>query len=124
MTAARTRPLVAVIISALALSLGGCTFGGDEVNMETNLANQRKAAELFLESRRGIEKIRFTQDGGKPGLGAGWGANAVVTVGGSEYQAILGLLSISNEPLPSVPPDWTQVPVIVTYSDGSSEVIE
>lgn len=123
MTPTRTRALIVVIALALASSLSGCGSGGNDVNKETNLANQREAAELFLESRRGVEKIRFTHEGGKPGLGAGWRANAVVTVGGNEFQAILGLLSISNEPLPSVSPDWTQGPVTVIYSDGSSEVI-
>ncbi|OJX81719.1 hypothetical protein [Leifsonia sp. 71-9] len=90
---------------------------------KANLANQRESALLFLEKQGGVEQIRFTQEGGKPGLGASWSVNAVVTIGGQEYRAILGIDLISSEPLPSIAPEETPPPVSVIYSDGSSEVL-
>ena len=91
---------------------------------KANLANQRESALLFLEKQGGVEQIRFTREGGKPGLGASWSVNAVVTIGGQEYRAILGLDLISSEPLPNIDPQAAPAPVTVVYSDGSSEVLE
>lgn len=90
-----------------------------------HVANQRKAALAFLALEDGVETIRFTQEGSKPGLGAPWSVNAVITIGGTDYQAILGLdrWSMSSEPLPATTPP-TPAPVTVIYSDGSSEVLE
>lgn len=93
---------------------------------ETNLANQRKAAVAFIGAKRGVEEITFTREGGRSGVGAPWAVNAVVTVGGHEYHAILGVNAGSgvSEPLPTVPAEDVPTSVLVTYSDGSSEVIE
>lgn len=125
MTAARTRPLIAVGV-AVALSLSGCGLGGNDVNKETNLANQRKAAIAFVGDKRGVQKITFTREGAQSGFGAPWAVNAVITIGGHEYQAILGVKSGSgvSEPLPIIPAEDAPTSVSVTYSDGSSEVIE
>ncbi len=121
---ARRAPLVVGIMLAVVLSLTACAFGGDSVSEhKANLANQRESALLFLEKQGGVEQIRFTQEGGKPGLGASWSVNAVVTIGGQEYRAILGIDLISSEPLPSIAPEETPPPVSVIYSDGSSEVL-
>lgn len=112
------------------VALGACAFGGNAVSAskteQVNLANQREAAIAFLAAQRGVEKITFTHDGGHPGLGASWRANAVVSIGGDDYQAILSTepgIDISD-PLPSVSPDATQTSVTIVYSDGTSEVIE
>ena len=122
---ARRAPLVVGTMLAVVLSLTACVFGGDSVSEhKANLANQRESALLFLEMQGGVEQIRFTREGGKPGLGASWSVNAVVTIGGQEYRAILGLDLISSEPLPNIDPQAAPAPVTVVYSDGSSEVLE
>ncbi|MFE4951239.1 hypothetical protein ACFQ9V_14145 [Leifsonia sp. NPDC056665] len=122
----RTRFPIAVIAVALALSLGGCGLGGNGVDKETNLVNQRKAAVAFIGDKRGVQRITFTREGGRSGFGAPWAVNAVITIGGHEYQAILGVKSGSgvSEPLPIIPVEDVPTSVSVIYSDGSSEVIE
>lgn len=112
------------IWAALTLGLSGCAWGGKEVNTETNLANQRKAAMAFLETQGGVEQIRFTQEGGKPGLGASWRANAVITIAGVEYQEIVGIGVLGGDPLPGIVPSSNPSPATLIFSDGSSEVIE
>jgi FlaG/FlaF family flagellin (archaellin) len=126
MTATRARLAIAVILAALAMGLSGCISGGDDVNTQTNLANQRKAAIAFLETQGGVEQIRFTQAGGLSGFGAPWAVNAVVTVNGEEYNEILGTepYSGAGNPLPSIAPGTEPARVTVIYSDASSEVIE
>ncbi|WP_349862486.1 hypothetical protein [Leifsonia sp. WHRI 6310E] len=97
----------------------------DQKAAHVDLANQRKAAVFFMEMQGGIERIRFTHDGGTPGLGASWRANALVTVDGQEYHAILGfnLGSVAFDgAMPIIPPDEPPAPVSVVYGDGSSEV--
>ncbi|MFE4470524.1 hypothetical protein ACFRFH_17075 [Leifsonia sp. NPDC056824] len=96
------------------------------MNKEANLANQRKAAIALLETQGGVEKIRFTQEGGLSGFGAPWAVNAVVTMNGEDYNEILGTESYSRagNPLPSIAPGAAPAPVTVIYSDESSEVIE
>ena len=94
------------------------------MNPEPNLANQRKAAMAFLETQGGVDKIRFVQGGGQPGLGASWRADAVVTVEGNDYRATLSSRLISSEPMPDIAPEVTRGPVTVIFSDDSSEVIE
>jgi hypothetical protein len=113
-----------MIAAALVLTSSGCTAERDEVRMETNVANQRKASIAFLETQGGVERIRFVQEGGQPGLGASWRADPVVTVEGNDYRATLSPRLISSEPLPDIPPEATTGPVTVIFSDGSSEVIE
>lgn len=124
MTTTRVRSLIAVIGVALALGLGGCALGGNGVDKETNLANQRKSAIAFLEKQGGVEKIRFTKEGGKPGLGASWRANVVVTIAGVEYRGIIGIGIRGGEPMPDIAPSSMSIPTTVVFSDGSSEVLE
>jgi hypothetical protein len=78
----------------------------------------------FLETQGGVEKIRFTQEGGKPGLGALWSTNAVITIGGAEYQESIGLGVLGGDPLPDIAPASTPIPVTVVFSDGSTQVLE
>jgi len=114
-------------VIAILLGLTACVFGGNSVNEhKANLANQRKAAISFIEDKRGVEAIRFTREGGPSGFGAPWKVNAVVTIAGEDFQAILGTQSGSgaSEPLPTVAPGDEPATVIVTFSDGTSEVIE
>lgn len=124
MTATRVRSLIAVIGVALALGLGGCALGGNGVDKETNLANQRKSAIAFLEKQGGVEKITFTQEGGKPGLGASWRVDAVVTIAGADYHETIGIGIRGGEPMPHIAPSSTSIPTMVVFSDGSSEVLE
>ena len=126
MTGALARSRMVMIAAALVLFSTGCTSGGDDVRMQTNLANQRKAAIAFLETQGGVEKIRFTREGGLSGFGAPWVVNAVVTVNGEDYNEILGIERYSRigNPLPIIPPATASAPVTVIYSDESSEVIE
>lgn len=124
MKGALARSRMVMIAAALVLTVSGCAGERDEVRTETNLANQRKAAIAFLEKQGGVETIRFTQEGDKPGVGALWSANVVVTIAGVEYQEIIGPQVRGGDPLPSIAPGATTGPVTVIFSDGSSEVIE
>ncbi|MFE4951238.1 hypothetical protein ACFQ9V_14140 [Leifsonia sp. NPDC056665] len=124
MEGALARSRMVMIAAALVLTVSGCTGERDEVRTETNLANQRKAAIAFLEKQGGVERIRFTQEGDKPGVGALWSANAVVTIAGVEYQEIIGPHVRGGDPLPSIAPGAPTGPVTVIFSDESSEVIE
>lgn len=92
---------------------------------------QQRAAALYFrdEYQPNVEKVRFTRDGGRPGLGVPWCVNAVATVEGGEYYVIIGpATSPSFVGGTGVPPEATtlfvQVPLTVVYSDGTSEVIE
>ena len=97
-------------------------LGQVQVHAE-NLAKQRESALALIANYPNAEKIRFTQDGDRPGLGASWRVNAIVTIGGKDYQEILGPRSRAGESLPDAPPPSSTRPVTVTYSDGSSEVL-
>ncbi len=92
---------------------------------------QQRAAALYFrdEYQPNVEKVRFTQDGSRGGLGAPWGANAVATVDGADYQVIIGpkigpgFVGGSDVP-PDAPTPSPHLPLTVVYSDGTSEVIE
>lgn len=90
---------------------------------QTNLENQRKSVIVLLKNQGGVEKVRFTREGGKAGLGAPWMVDAVVTIDGQEYKEILGPKQLGGEPMPKLP-STTNSRTTVIYSDGSSEVIE
>ncbi|MDP9903271.1 hypothetical protein [Arthrobacter bambusae] len=106
---------------------------GQHSTSQSNLDNQKKSAEFFLSIYPGVkvERIRFTQDGNFPGLGAPWSANAIVTVDGKEYREILGFEygAIGGDSLPGAAsgrtpsPGMKQPPVDVVFSDGSTEVL-
>ncbi|MFI5061084.1 MAG: hypothetical protein ACHP7F_06535 [Actinomycetales bacterium] len=53
---------------------------------------QQRAAALYFRDRYqpNVEKIRFTQDGSRPGFGAAWSVNAIATVAGINYYVIIG----------------------------------
>jgi hypothetical protein len=91
---------------------------------------QRASALYFRdEYQPNVEKVRFTMDGDRPGLGAAWSANAIATVEGSDYYVIIGPDSgpsfvggTGRPPKASTPAP--HLPLTVVFSDGTSEVIE
>ena len=97
----------------------------DQPTTATNLANQRKAALEFVGPRPEITKVVFSEEGSVGGSGL-WAANAVLTVDGEEYQAILGLGigATSWEPWQSPPPGTKPSTVTLVYSDGTTEVLK
>lgn len=94
-----------------------------QASTATNLANQKKAALLFISGRPETERIRYTQEGGFNGAGS-WSAYATVTIAGKDYREDLGLTLVGGDPLPPPDPHATPSPVPITYSDGTSEVLE
>lgn len=91
---------------------------------QTNLANQRKAAMEFVSTRPEVEKITFTQEGSVGGAGY-WAANAIVTVDGKDYQAILAVGALgSGEPWDNATPLTFPTAVTLVFSDGTSEVLK
>ncbi|SEI16185.1 hypothetical protein SAMN04515692_12425 [Leifsonia sp. CL147] len=96
----------------------------------SNKELQRETAVVYRnEWQPVVEKIRFTQEGDRPGFGASWSVNAVATVLGVEYQVIIGpdigpaYVGGSDVP-PESPPTTPSGPLTVIYSDGTTEVIE
>lgn len=89
---------------------------------------RRSAINYRDEWQPDVEKIRFTQDGGRPGLGVSWSVNAVATVGGVDYQVIIGpdsgpgFVGDNGEP-PEAPTPSPHLPLTVIYSNGTTEVI-
>ncbi|MGO4533877.1 hypothetical protein [Leifsonia sp. 2MCAF36] len=94
-----------------------------------NLALQRESALVFRADWPNVEEIQFPREGKRPGFGASWRVYAVATVGGTEYQVIIGtdngaaFVGGSDVP-PEAPTPSPAVPLTVVYSDGTSEVIE
>lgn len=88
-----------------------------------NLELQRTTALKFKEFQPDVEVITFTQEGSRSGSGQ-WAANAVVTIGGKQYQEIIGPWEIGGDPLPDPATPFAPTPVTVNYFDGSSEVLE
>nr|WP_235500452.1 hypothetical protein [Leifsonia sp. Root227] len=95
------------------------------------MLEQQRASALYFrdEYQPNVEKIKFTQDGSRGGLGAPWRANAIATVAGDDYFVIIGPdtgpafvggTGRPPEPLPPAP----NLPLTVVYSDGTSEVFE
>ena len=92
---------------------------------------QQRASALYFrdEYQPNVEKVRFTRDGDRPGLGAAWSVNAVATVEGSDYYVIIGpdtgpaFVGGTGIP-PEAPTPIQHLPLTVIYSDGTSEVIE
>lgn len=123
-----TRVLVGTVaVVAIAAGTTACSpFGGilnqPQLSTEGNLANQKKVALETLHDypHPDLESIKFTNEGSVNGAGT-WAANAVLTVGGREYQEILGTFSSAGEGLPTAPPGSIPHRVTVIYSDGTSE---
>ena len=84
-----------VVAGAVCVGASGCESGGKmpdrrvQVHAE-NLAKQRESALKFIANQPDVEVIRFRQDGDRPGFGAPWSVNAVVTIGGKDDREILG----------------------------------
>ena len=117
--------MIVGILLTLALGLGACTFGGEAVSeRQTNLAKQKEVALNFRMNYPAVEKIRFTDEGGKLGFGAPWSVSAVVTLEGEDYRENLGTHAISGDPIPAVQSQSPPVPLLVIFSDGSTEMIE
>ena len=91
---------------------------------------QRESALDFRdEYQPNVEKIRFTREGGRPGLGAAWSVNAIATVEGIDYYVIIGpglwtAFVGDNGVPPEAPTPPPHLPLTIVYSDGTSEVIE
>lgn len=125
-----------VIAAALALTiaagatsgLSGCSiFGGivnQQLSTEGNLANQRKFALEFIGKYHNpeLQSIRYTSEGHVNGAGS-WGASAVLTIDGKDYDGFLGDLTAGG-PLPKAPPGAKPGAVTVSYTDGTSEVVK
>jgi hypothetical protein len=95
----------------------------------SNKELQRESALVYREEwQPDVEKIRFTQEGDRPGFGASWSVNAVATVRGVEYQVIIGPESgpafVGGSDVPPESPPTPSGPLTVIYSDGTTEVIE
>jgi hypothetical protein len=128
------------MVGALALSAGllagtaGCVWGGDrkvseQKELQDNIALQRESALKFRDEwQPNVEKIHFTREGDRPGLGASWRADAVATIAGRDYEVIISPTLGPGFPKGDVPPEAPRphvaVPLEVVYSDGTSEVIQ
>ena len=130
---ARTYRVVGVLAASavMVMAFTGCSMRGDDVGEkmkhEGNLALQREAALEFREEwQPDVESIRFTNEGLRPGFGSAWGANAVATIGGREYQVIIGPGLGPGFPTGDGPPEAVvanATPLKIIFSDGTSEVI-
>lgn len=121
----RRLPLVIAVLLTIAFGVGACTFGGNAVSQrQINLGKQKEVALNFRMNYPAVEKIRFTDEGGMLGFGAPWSVSAVVTLNGEDYHENLGAHAISGEPFPDVDSQSAPAPLLVIFSDGSTEVIE
>jgi len=92
---------------------------------------QQRASALYFRDRYqpNVEKVRFTRDGDRPGLGVPWSVNAIATIEGSDYNVIIGqgrgpaFVGGTGVP-PEAPTPAPHLPLTLIYSDGTSEVIE
>ncbi|GAB3585607.1 hypothetical protein GCM10027406_34240 [Leifsonia lichenia] len=93
--------------------------------------DQQRASALYFRDQwqPNVEKVRFTQDGSRGGLGASWSVNAIATIEGREYYVIISpdlgpaFVGGTGTP-PDAPTPAPHLPLTVVYSDGTSEVIE
>lgn len=122
--------VVAAVVAAVAVGVvSGCSIVGGFVNQqlstEENLANQRRVASTFIKDypNPALESIRFVSEGKVDGAGA-WAADAVLVIGGTEYEEVLGTFLSGGEALPKVPPGSPPRLVGVTYSDGTTAVLK
>jgi len=124
--------IAAVLGGALIVGLTACApIRNRLMTPDPPVKEQQRAAALYFrdEYQPNVEKVRFTREGGRPGLGASWRANAIATVEGSEYYVIISpdlgpsFVGGTGEP-PEAPTPAPHLPLTVVYSDGTSEVIE
>ena len=130
----RLKRVVSTVVVGVALvyGLSACSLIGKHVVSSDHSIRelQRESALYFRdEYQPNVEKVRFTQDGARPGLGASWRVNAIATVAGVDYHVIisaeLGPSFVGGDGVPAEAPTPTpHLPLTVIYSDGTSEVIE
>lgn len=122
----------AVLGTILIVGLSACSLIKDRlVTPDPPVRELQRESALYFRDRYqpNVEKIRFTMDGDRPGLGASWSANAVATIEGSDYFVIIGpesgagFVGGTGFP-PKAPSPAPHIPLTVIYSDGTSEVIE
>ncbi|TDP98908.1 MULTISPECIES: hypothetical protein [unclassified Leifsonia] len=124
----RARLPGALSLVAVGLLLTACSLSYEGAKGQANgRANQKQAALTFLSDypNPAVESITFTQEGSVGGAGF-WAANAIVTIDGRTYDAILGpdRRASSSNPLPRFDPDApAPTDVTVNYSDDTSEVV-
>jgi hypothetical protein len=125
-TGSRARlPRALGLAVAVTVALTSCSPFGSvamKATTATDLANQKKAALLFISDWPETERIRYTQEGGFSRSGSR-SAYATVTIAGNDYGEHLGLDLVGGDPLPAPDARATPSPVPITYSDGSSEVL-
>ncbi|WP_157498299.1 hypothetical protein [Leifsonia sp. Leaf336] len=127
------RTLTTALLGAvLIVSLSACSSIGSRLMKPDPPVKelQRDSALYFRDEwQPNVEKVRFTRDGSRPGLGATWCVNAVATIEGSDYYVIIGpnsgpgFVGGTGVP-PEAPTPAPHLPLTVIYSDGTSEVIE
>ena len=117
--------LIVGVITAL-LGSSGCSLIADTLQQKTttkeNLDLQRTVALDFIRFQPDVEVITFTEEGSVSGSGE-WAVSAVITIGGKEYEEIIGMSVIGGDPLPDTPATHSPAPVTVKYSDGTTEVL-
>jgi hypothetical protein len=121
----------ALLGAALIVSLSACSLIGNRLmTPDSPVKELQRESALYYRDRyqSNVEKIRFTRDGSRPGLGASWCVNAVATVQGVDYQVIIGPATgpgfVGDNGAPSeAPTPAARLPLTVIYSDGTSEVI-
>lgn len=127
------RSMSAVMLAiALVVGLTACSLIGNRLMTPDPPVRelQREAALYYRdEYQPNLEKIQFTQDGGRPGFSAPWSVNAIATVAGSDYHVIIGpgegpaFVGGDGVP-PEAPTPAPHLPLTIIYSDGTSEVVE
>lgn len=130
----RVARVVSSVVLGIALMVGltACSLLGSRVMSSDPPVKQlqRESALYFRdEYQPNVEKIRFTQEGARPGFGASWRANAIATVAGVDYHVIispeLGPSFVGGDGAPpEAPTPPPHLSLTVVYSDGTSEVIE
>jgi hypothetical protein len=126
------RVLAAALLGAvLVVGLSACSLIGNRLmTPDPPVKELQRDSALYFRDRYqpNVEKVRFTRDGSRPGLGAPWCVNAVATFEGSDYYVIIGpdsgpsFVGGTGAP-PQAPTPPAHVPLTVVYSDGTSEVI-
>src|SRR5689334_4008782 len=81
-----------MLSAALIAGLTACSLMRKQlVSSDPTVRELQRAAALYYrdEYQPNLEKVEFTREGGRPGLGASWRANAIATVAGVEYHVII-----------------------------------
>lgn len=123
------------VAGAVLVGTTGCGDVGHRIlygtlKPKSNHEYQRESVLHFRSRWANVEEIRFKREGGKPGLGAGWSANAIATLDGKEIEVIIGPdtlgfpLGDSPPMMPTLPPSAPRIAMTVFYSDGTSEIFK